>query len=328
MKALVFSTHGFDRPFLEAAASEHELHFTHEPLTEETAHLAKGFPAVLLFTSDAASAPVLRQLHDVGVRYLSLRSAGYDHVDLAEARALGMRVANVPAYSPQAVAEHAVMLLLALSRRLVRSVQLMRSNDFRLDELVGWEIRGKTVGVVGTGSIGSAFARMMAGFGSRLLATDPVKNLQLEQEAGIIYTDFDSLCAESDVISIHCPLTSSTRYLFAAPVFSRCKRGLVLINTARGAIVRTTDLLDALDDGRLGAAGLDVYEHERGLFFCDYSGRPINDPLFERLRSHPKVLLTGHQAFLTREALEAIARQSVDNLTQWEQQGWCNREIS
>lgn len=327
MKALVYSTHGFDRNFLEACAGSHELTFTEQALHAGTVAAAAGYPAVLLFTSDQASAEVLQRLHQLGVRYLSLRSAGCDHVDLDAARRLGMHVANVPAYSPHAVAEHAVLLLLALSRRLIRSQQLMQANDFRLDELVGWELNGKTVGLVGTGHIGAAFARMMAGFGCRLLATDPVVNTELQQQLSLTYVDFDTLCRESDVISIHCPLNAATRYLFRAEVYSRCKRGMVLINTARGGIVHTADLLDALDSGQISAAGLDVYEHERGLFFCDFSLKPVQDPLFERLRRHPRVLLTCHQAFLTHEALQRIARESLDNLTQWEQTGTCSRQI-
>ncbi|MCS6991241.1 MAG: 2-hydroxyacid dehydrogenase [Chitinophagales bacterium] len=328
MKALVYSTHGFDRPFLEAAANGHELTFTEQPLDAQTVSLAHGFDAVLLFTSDHAPADVLQKLHAAGVRYLSLRSAGFDHVDLEAAYRLGLRVANVPAYSPYAVAEHAVMLLLALSRKLQRSIQLSLQNDFRLDELVGWELHQKTIGIVGTGSIGSAFARIMAGFGCRLLATDLVVNAELQLQLKITYVDFYDLCRSADVISLHCPLTPATRYLFSAPVFRQCRRGVVLINTARGAIVNTADLLDALDDGQVSAAGLDVYEHERGLFFCDYSHRPIRDALFERLRSHPRVLLTCHQAFLTREALESMARLSIDNLTQWETTDSCVRELT
>lgn len=319
MKALIYSTHGFDKPFLAAAASyKHHLMYTEQALNASTVHLAEGCQAVALFTGDDASAEVLQQLHDMGVRYIALRSVGYDHVDLVQAKALGLKVANVPAYSPHAIAEHAVALLLALNRRIPLGQQLMHHHDFRLDQLVGFDLYGKTVGVVGTGKIGSAFARIMHGFGCRLLAFDPVEQAELVRLTGIRYTSLEDLCAQSDVISIHCPLQAATHHLFRESLFSSMKKGVVLINTARGGIIRTADLLDALDSGIVSAAGLDVYEHEKGLYFEDLSHDVISDRLFDRLLAHPQVLLTGHQAFLTNEALEGIATTTIENLDAWD----------
>ena len=319
MKVFVYSVHGFDQPFLEKANQGlHQLFFSDKTLNESTVHLSEGCEAISLFSSDTASEPVIKQLQKMGIRYIALRSVGYDHVDMVAARACGIRVANVPAYSPNAIAEHAVALLLALNRKVILAQQLMQKNDFRLDKLVGFDLYGKTVGIIGTGNIGSAFARIMNGFGCRLLAYDPVINAELLNEIPLIYTTFEEVCMQSDVISVCCPLNPSTRYLFNKDTFSMTKKGMLFINTARGGIVNTIDLLNALDSGLVSAAGLDVYEYEKPIFFYDHTGKNLEDKLFERLRNHSNVLLTGHQAFLTQEALSGISTTTINNLNQWE----------
>lgn len=322
MKTLVYNTHGFDKSTLERiVGSAHELVFTQKALTAETAQLAKGCKAVAIFTGDVAKGDALHELKAAGVDYIALRSVGYDHVDLALAQELGIRVANVPAYSPNAIAEHAVALLMAINRKLFTAQQLMAENDFRLDELVGFDLFGKTVGLVGTGKIGAAFARIMKGFGCKLCAVDPYPNEELAAETGISYVSLETLCRESDVIAIHCPLTPETTHLFNEQTFQLMKPGVLFINTARGGIVNTEHLLQAIDSGIVAAAGLDVYEFEKPIYFKDLRDQSIPDPLFSKLRNHPKIILTGHQAFLTREALEGIATTTRDNLSAWEQHG-------
>ncbi|MCX8079821.1 MAG: 2-hydroxyacid dehydrogenase [Bacteroidia bacterium] len=322
MKVLHYSTHGFDRKFLEIAGTNiHEFYFTEDGLNSETAELAKGFEAITLFTSDDASSEVLKKLAASGIRYICLRSAGFDHVDLNTARELNIRVANVPAYSPHAVAEHALMLLMALNRKIIQATKLFSMNDFRLDTLVGFNVFGKTAGVVGTGKIGSVFVRILLGMGCRVLAYDINPSTEFSGTENFQYTDLDTLCMKSDIISLFCPLNSSTRYLFDKKRFSIMKKGVIFINTARGAIVNTSDLIEAIENGTVGAAGLDVYENEKPLYFKDLRGRIINDPLFEKLRNMPQVLLTAHQAFLTKEALEGIANTTVRNLSEWEKFG-------
>lgn len=317
MKILVYSAKGFDKQYLvNASAGKHQVEFTEKRLTEFTVGLASGFDAVALFTSDDASAPVIAQLAALGVRYIALRSAGYDHVDLAAATRFGIRVANVPEYSPYSIAEHAVAMLMALNRKIVQSQLLMQLHDFRLDTLTGFDIHGKVVGVVGTGKIGIAFARIMVGFGATVLASDPVKNSDAVS-IGVKYVSFDELVKASDVISIHCPLNDGTRNLFDHATIAKMKKGVVLINTSRGAIVNSHDLIDALDIGIVGGACLDVYEKEKGLFFEDHRTDVLTDEVFARLRSYKNVLITGHQAFLTHEALTGIASTTFLNIEQW-----------
>jgi len=318
MKTLVYSIQGFVKPFLvKAAVGKHELGFTEQLLNETTAHFAKGFEVVSLFTSDNASAEVLAKLNECGIKFIALRSVGYDHVDLAIAKSLGIKVANVPAYSPYSIAEHTVALLMALNRKIVLGQQLIRQNDFRLDELVGFDLHGKTVGIVGTGKIGSVFSKIMYGFGCKLLAYDIEVNEALIKETQIEYVSFENVCKQSDVISINCPLNAATKYMFNKSTFSMMKKGVVFINTARGGIVNTKDLMEALNNGTVSFAGLDVYENEKPIFFNNHSDKKIEDELFEKLRSNPNVLITGHQAFLTNEALQGIAETTIANLDDW-----------
>jgi D-lactate dehydrogenase len=318
MRVMVYSSHAYETPFLEAAKGNHEMIFTSRRLTAETASLAAGCQAVAIFTSDDADATVLDKLYLCGVRYVALRSAGFDHVDLAKAKSLGMRVANVPEYSPYSVAEHAVTLLMALNRKLTESRLLMQLQDYRLDTLTGFDVHGKTVGIIGTGKIGMAFARIMNGYGAHLLAFDPVINPDATN-LGIRYVLFEKLLQQSDIISIHCPLNEHTKYLFSEDAFANIKSGCFLINTARGGIIQTSALIQALEAGKLGGACLDVYEQEKAIFMQDLRQSVIKDPLYVRLRSLKNVIITGHQGFLTREALTGIAGTTMQNLDAWQQ---------
>ena len=317
MKVLVYNIQNYDRPFLEAANnSKHELEFTPEALTLETVHLAKGKDAVSLFSNDDASAEVLKILADFGIRFIALRCVGYNHVDLTAARELNISVANVPEYSPYAIAEHGVALILALNRKIYESQLLMQMQDFRLDTLIGFDLKGKTVGVIGTGKIGFAFAQIMNGFGCRLLGFDPEPNPKAKS-IGLEYVELDDLLRESDVISLNCPLNEHTENLIDSRAFDLMKKGVYFINTARGGVVNTAALLANLENGKIGAAGLDVYDKEQGLFFKDHRSTRLHDVNFARLRSFKNVLITGHQAFLTNEALNGIASTTIYNLDCW-----------
>jgi D-lactate dehydrogenase len=317
MKTLVYSARPYDTEALKAVGGLHSLTFTEQRLSENTVNLASGFDTAALFTSDDASASVLERLYAVGVRHLALRSAGYDHVDLVRAKTLEMKVANVPAYSPYAVAEHAVAMLLAVNRKIIEGQLLMYMQDFRLDSLVGFDVHGKTVGVVGTGKIGFAFSKIMNGFGAKIIAFDPVQNAEAVA-MGVQYVSFESLLKNSDIVSIHCPLNDNTRHLFSRTEFSIIKKECILINTSRGPVVNTSDLLDAIESKAIGAACLDVYEFEKGLYFSDHQNDVLHDKYFNRLRSFKNVLLTGHQGFLTREAIQGIAETTIRNLDLWQ----------
>lgn len=318
MRTLIYSSQTYDRESFLAAQvpADIELHFQPARLTLDTVALAEAYEVVCAFINDDLSAPVLEQLAAGGTRLIALRSAGFNHVDLAAARRLGLSVVRVPAYSPHAVAEHAVALILSLNRHLHRACNRTRDGDFSLHGLTGFDLVGKTVGVVGTGQIGATFARIMAGFGCKLLAYDPYPNPQVEA-LGARYLPLDALLAEAHIISLHCPLNDDTRHLINPASLSRMQRGAMLINTGRGALVNTPALIDALKTGQLGYLGLDVYEEEAQLFFEDRSDLPLQDDVLARLLTFPNVVVTAHQAFLTREALGAIAQTTLDNISGW-----------
>ncbi|QNH63945.1 2-hydroxyacid dehydrogenase [Hymenobacter sediminicola] len=318
MKTTVFSTKPFERAYLsDALGSEHPLSFIEANLTVETAALAHGSEAVAIFSTDDASAPVLDVLHAQGVRFMTIRATGHDQVDLEHAQRLGLHVANVPEYSPYAIAEHAVALMLALNRRLIQADRQLRAYDFRLDELIGFDLHGKTVGIIGLGHIGGIVAGILKGFGCRLLGYDPLPNQELAQRHGLTYTTLEQLCAEADIITLHAPMVPHAPYLINAALLAQMKPGVMLINTSRGAELDTEAALAALDSGQLGYLGLDVYEREQALFFQDHSQRPPTDAVFARLLTYPNVLITGHQAFLTQEALRNIAATTHQNLDAW-----------
>ncbi|GAB3241387.1 2-hydroxyacid dehydrogenase [Hymenobacter seoulensis] len=318
MHVTVYSARNYEWPFLlQATASHHVLHLRAEALGLASAERAQGSEAVAIFANDDASAPVLARLAELGVRYVVVRGAGFDQVDLAAAQRLGVRVATVPDYSPYAVAEHTVALLLALSRQLWRSQQQLRRHDFRLDHLVGFDLHGKTVGIVGCGRIGSVLAGILHGFGCQLLGHDVAPNPELTVRYGLRYLPLPELCAQAHIISLHTPLTAATHYLFGAELLAHCQPGAMLLNTGRGGLLDTRAALAALRSGRLGYLGLDVYEHEKGIFFENHVPEPLQDALLTQLLAQPNVLITGHQAFLTREALANIATTTGASLDAW-----------
>jgi D-lactate dehydrogenase len=322
MKIAVFSTKSYDRQALDEANRRHghELVYFEPRLTPDTVALARGFGAVCPFVNDQLSAPVVEALAASGVRLLTLRSAGFNHVDLRAAEKHGVTVARVPAYSPYAVAEHAAGLVLTLNRRLHRAYARVREGNFSLDGLLGFDLHGKTVGVVGTGKIGTVFCRIMAGFGCRILAHDPYPNPEV-REIGARYVELDELFGAADVVALHLPLTPETHHLVDADAVRRMKDGVMLINTSRGGLVDTRAVIHGLKTGRIGALGLDVYEEEADLFFEDLSGTVIQDDVFARLLTFPNVLITGHQGFFTREALGNIAETTLANATAFETGG-------
>lgn len=329
MKVLVYSIFGFDKPFMEKAAhGNHELVFTEQHLNENTAHLAQGFDAVSLFTSDVASETVLQKLYTCGVKYIALRAVHSHLIDVPRAKSLAMKVANVPVYSPYSVAEHAVGLVLALNRKLVLGQRLMHIGDYRMDHLVGFDLHGKTVGIIGTGKIGAAFARIMYGFGCKIIAYDIEENKVLQHEILMSYKTLEDVCAASDVLSVHAAWNESSYHLFDKNIFSLCKKNMLFINTADGKLVNTEDLIEAIDNKTLAAVGLDVYKNENSIFFQDHTETPITDTLFLKLRSYPNVMITGHQGFLTNETLAGIAHTTIANLNAWAYNGISENEIS
>lgn len=319
MRVAVFSTKSYDRQFLQAAAERagHEPVFHEARLLAATAPLAAGFAAICAFVNDDLAADVLAALARGGTRLVALRCAGFNNVDLAAAERLGIGVARVPAYSPYAVAEHTVGLMLALNRRLHRAYNRVRDGNFSLEGLLGFDMHGQTAGIVGTGKIGAIVARLLHGFGCRLLAHDVAPQPDL-LSLGARYVPVDELFAESDLITLHCPLTPDTFHLVGERTLGLIKPGAMLINTSRGALLDTRAVIEALKSERLGYLGLDVYEEEADLFFEDLSGRVIQDDVFSRLLTFPNVLVTGHQAFFTRNALARIAEVTMENLSAFE----------
>ena len=319
VRIALFSARDYDREFFSAANAGHghEIVYLETVLAPETAPLASGFSSVCAFVNDRLGRDTLEALAQGGTKLLALRSAGYNNVDLAAARELGLTVARVPAYSPHAVAEHSVALVLTLDRKIHRAYARVREGNFSLSGLVGFDLHGRTVGVVGTGRIGLAFSRAMAGFGCRLLATDPQASPELEALGGR-YVPLDDLLSSSDIVSLHCPLTPGTHHLIDERALALMKPGAMLINTGRGALVETRAVIAALKSGHLGHLGIDVYEEEEALFFEDRSQTVIQDDVFMRLLTFPNVIVTAHQGFFTREALANIAETTLANVTAFE----------
>ena len=320
MKVQLFDTHSYERESFIAANEHagHALTFLEPRLTRDTAALAGGHDAVCAFVNDRLDAPALQVLRDVGVRLVALRSAGFNHVDLWAATALGLPVVRVPEYSPYAVAEHAVGLVLALNRKIHRAYARVREWNFSLDGLVGFDLHGKAVGLIGTGRIGRAAAHIFHGLGCRILAHDTRPDSTLVERLGVRYVELDELYRESHIISLHVPLTPSTHHMINDAALSRMRRGIMIINTGRGALIDSRALLATLKTGHVGAAGLDVYEEEEGVFFRDLSNTVLQDDVLARLLTFPNVLVTAHQAFLTREALANIASTTLANITAFE----------
>lgn len=328
MKVAVFSTHSYEKTFLEKANIEtkHELIFLEPRLQASTIKLADDFPAVCAFATDDLSAPVLQQLAKVGVKVVALRSAGFNHVDLAAAKEFGLRVVRVPRYSPHAVAEHAIALILALDRKLIRAHSRVQECNFSLDGLMGFDLIGKTAAVIGTGAIGSVVAKLLAAFGCQVLAFDPVKNSDCEK-AGIKYVSLDEMFSSSDIITLHCPLTESNHHLVDQIAVEKMKTGVMLINTSRGGLIDTKAIIKGLKSQKIGYLGLDVYEEETELFFHDCSNQVLEDDVFARLLTFPNVLITGHQAFFTKEALEKIAEITLQNISDFEAGRFLKNEV-
>ena len=311
-----YDTKPYDREYFERAPAADRLRrqFHEFRLSSETAATAAGAQAVCVFVNDRLDAACLQQLHQIGVRLVALRCAGFNNVNLTAAKSLGLAVIRVPAYSPYAVAEHTIALLLALNRKIHRAYNRVREHNFSLSGLVGFDLHGKTVGVVGTGKIGKIAAQIFRGFGTDVLAYDPFPAPEWAATQGVRYTDFATLLSASHIVSLHLPLTPQSRYLLNAESLARMKPGAYLLNTSRGKLVDTTALIEALKTGRLGGVALDVYEEEEGLFFEDHSGEILQDDELSRLLTFPNVLITAHQAFFTHEALSEIALMTTANL--------------
>ena len=317
IRTVVFDAKPYDREPLQLASAGTPIdwRFMDCRLSTETSAAATGAQAVCIFVNDKADRPCLEALKAIGVKHVALRCAGFNGVDLVAAKELGLSVTRVPAYSPHAVAEHAVALLLALNRKIPRANNRVHDLNFSLNGLVGFDLHGKTAGIVGTGKIGRITAQILRGFGMRVLAYDPYPSPDWAVEHGIEYTDPQTLARQCEVISLHTPLTPETHHIIRRETIELMKPGAILINVSRGALIDTRALIEALKTGRLGGVALDVYEEEEGVFFEDLSGQILHDDDLARLLTFPNVLITAHQAFLTREALSEIARVTVANLS-------------
>lgn len=329
MRVAVFSTKPYDRSFLTAAntAHRHDLRFFEPRLTRETCALAAGFPAICPFVNDVLNADVLGTLARNGTLLIALRSAGFNNVDLGAAAELGLTVTRVPAYSPHAVAEHTVALILSLNRKVCRAHARVREGNFALDGLLGFDLCGKTAGIIGTGKIGAVVARILDGFGCKVLAHDPFPNPEV-QALGTAYVPLPELYAESNIITLHCPLMPETYHIIDQRALALMKPGVMLINTSRGALLDTRAVIQALKSGKIGYLGLDVYEEEADLFFEDLSNQVLQDDVFARLLTFPNVVLTAHQAFFTENALHAIAETTLANITDFEQGRPCPNQVT
>ena len=319
MKIAVFSTKSYDKQSLEKHNLDNNHSFTYfnESLNKKTTNLALGFNAVCVFVNDELQRETIIKLAENGIKLIALRCAGFNNIDIEATAKNNITVVRVPAYSPQAVAEQAVALIMTLNRKTHKAYNRVREGNFSLEKLIGFNLYQKTVGVVGTGRIGEAFSKIMLGFGCNVVAYDVYENEKLIKE-GVQYLPFDELIKVSDIISLHCPLTPETHHLMDSKTFSKMKKGVMLINTSRGALIDSVDAIAALKSQKIGYLGVDVYEQEEKLFFKDLSENIIYDDLILRLISFPNVLITAHQGFLTREALEQIAKITIENITNFE----------
>ena len=315
MKIAFFSTKKYDRQSFNEQIENHPHSITYfeDILSTETVALAKGFDAVCIFVNNPVNRELIQKLSEINIEAIALRSAGFNHVDLKAAQEYGIDVYRVPAYSPEAVAEHTVALILTLNRKTHKSYNRVRENNFSLEGLTGFNLHGKTVGVIGTGKIGAAFLKIIKGFGCSLLAYDPYPSDDV-LKMGVEYVSLEKLFRNSDIISLHCPLIPDTKYIINREAIDMMKNGVMLINTSRGALVETSAAIEGLKDSKIAYLGIDVYEQEEHLFFKDLSERVIQDDVIARLMSFPNVLITGHQAFLTREALYQITQATLENL--------------
>lgn len=322
MKIAFFNTKQYDQEYFDKANSDgsQQIRYFSSRLNIDSTSLITDEKVVCAFINDSLDAEVLHSLKQKGVELIALRSAGFNHVDIACAKELSLPVVRVPAYSPYAIAEHAVGLLLCLDRGIHRAHNRVREGDFSLRDLMGFDLHGKTVGVVGTGKIGQTFANIMLGFGCKVIAYDVVQNEQCIQ-SGVTYTSLDNLFSQADIISLHCPLTPETYHLIDDKALGEMRDGVAIINTSRGKLVDTKAIINALKGGKVGLLGLDVYEEEEAMFFEDFSTKGIQDDVLARLTTFPNVIITSHQAFFTREAMSNIAKTTLSNISQFEQDG-------
>lgn len=317
MKIAFFSTQSYDKAYFTRYNTRHELVFFEAPLNEKSVALADGCQAVCAFVNDELNATVIEGLAKTGIQLIAMRCAGYNNIALEAAQKHAIKVVRVPAYSPHAVAEHAVALMLTLNRKTHKAYNRVREGNFSLDKLIGFDVYGKTVGVIGTGKIGEVFCDIMKGFGCRVLAFDLVANREIEAK-GVHYLPLVTLLPQCDIISLHCPLTEQTRHLINADTISLMKPGVMLVNTSRGALIHTHAAIEALKTGQIGYLGIDVYEQEEKLFFHNLSEEIIPDDEIMRLMSFPNVLVTSHQGFFTDEALTQIAQITLQNIDDFE----------
>lgn len=328
MKVAVFNTKPYDRHFLATANAQfnHELCFFEPRLDSQTVALAKNFPAVCVFVNDNLDRPILENLAEGGTNLIALRCAGYNNIDLGAAKELNLTLVRVPAYSPYAVAEHAIALILTLNRKIHRAYSRVREGNFTLNGLLGFDLHGSTVGIIGTGKIGRIAGQILHGFGCKILAYDPYPHDDFAKKYGT-YVSFDTLLSQSDIISLHCPLTQENYYLIDDRAIDLMKPGVMLINTSRGGLIKTKAIIKGLKSQKIGYLGLDVYEEEDSLFFEDLSNEVIEDDDFQRLLTFPNVIITGHQAFFTKNALENIATTTLSNIRDIEQGKSCPNQV-
>ena len=319
MKIAVFSTKPYEKEFLDKfnLEAKHDLHYFEESLNEHTTNLAEGFEAVCIFVSDKVDENVISKLAKLGVKLIDLRSAGFNNVDIGAAATRQIKVMRVPAYSPQAVAEHAVALILTLNRKTHKTYNRVREGNFSVENLMGFNLFEKTIGIIGTGKIGTAFCQIMIGFGCKILACDIYESDTLK-EKGVVYKTLVEVLEAADIVSLHCPLTPETSQIINTTTLSKMKKGAMLINTSRGGLVKTAEVIEALKSGHLGYLGIDVYEQEENLFFKDLSERIIQDDVIERLMGFHNVLITPHQGFFTKEAMDQIAMTTIKNFSNFE----------
>lgn len=327
MKIAFFSSKNYDEVSFNAVNNgQHQLEFFEEQLNSRNAFLADGFDAVCVFVNDKVNSTAIDALDKIGVKIIAFRSAGFNNLNKEAAKNAGMKVVRVPAYSPQAVAEHAVALILTLNRKIHKAYNRVRENNFSIENLTGFDLYGKTVGVIGTGLIGTAFCKIMLGFGCNVIAHDIYENDELKN-AGVKYVNLDELLQQSDILSLHCPLLPETHHLINKGSLAMMKKGAMLINTSRGALINTLDVIESLKTKHLGYLGIDVYEQEAGIFFNDLSETIIEDDSIARLMTFPNVIITSHQGFFTKEALEQIATTTLNSLTAIEEGGTLHETV-
>ncbi|MCR6640465.1 MAG: 2-hydroxyacid dehydrogenase [Sporocytophaga sp.] len=319
MKLAIYSTKPYERKYLESAnQGKHELSFFEEALSSETVYKANGCDAISIFTNDDGSAEVLEIIKKLNIRSIAVRAAGYDNVDLKKATELNFKVANVPDYSPYSIAEHTATLILALNRKVVQADHKVKDYNFLLDDLIGFDLNGKTVGIIGVGKIGGILAKIMNGFGCKVLGFDIKENKEYTEKYNLQYVSLDEMYQKADIISLHAPLNELTKYMINKESINKMKDKVMIVNTGRGGLINTIDAIDALKSGKIGYLGLDVYEKEKGLFFYNHSADIMKDDVFARLLTFKNVIITGHQAFLTDNALKNIADTTIYNLDSWQ----------